>query len=459
MGNNSGETMKKLTRTLLSLALLILITPIAHAEVVILEQNGWKVGMGGFVEFDTIYDNTRSFLETAGNAAVARKGTFSGDNGRTQFSLRNSRLSFNVQVPETEGWKSRGFLEADFLGYDPNPASANFPANSESAFYSNPTNRIRQALITAESGSTQVLIGQTWSLFAWQPMFVLSSISVNPVDGSSYQRTARVAAIETFKLNDQNDLQAAASIERPSQRDGSIPNAVLGLRWMDHARTSGFTGPNSDIKVFPLSVGISGTYRNFEHASNAATSTSTNSNLPAFALAANVLLPIISSSDGKDTANTLTASGEFTAGRGYGDEFTSWTGGLSQTYADVGATATTTNTNIDPGLGGYNQSGEFDLVKLRTFNAQLQYHFIGKSFATLGYGQLYSSNISEFVGAPGVKSAAIYDRIEVKFINFGHDFTEHLRMALEFDHFNTHYVSDDSTHFDNRYILATYLRF
>jgi len=431
----------------------------SHAEVAIYNQDGWKVGFVGFVEFDSITDTTRSFLETVGNGAVARKNSFNGDNGRTQFSLRNSRLAFNILAPEVDGWKTRGFFENDFLGYDPNPANTNSPANSESAFYSSPTLRIRHAFLSAESGNLQILAGQTWSLFAWQPQYVLASISLNPISGTSFQRIARVGVIETLPLNDQNNLQVGASLERPSQRDGMIPNLVVAARWADQARKSGITGPSSDINAFPMSVGLSGTYRNFEHASAGTISTSDLIKLPAFAMAANILLPILASSDGKDVSNTLTLTGEFTAGRGYGDEFTNWTGGLAQTYTAGAATDTTNNTNIDPGLGGYTNSGSFDLVKLRTWNAQLQYHFEGKTFVTLGYGQLYSSNISDFVGAPGVSAANVYDRIEAKFFNIAHDFTAHVRMALEFDHFNTHYVSDGETNFDNRFMLASYFRF
>ena len=178
--------------------------------------------------------------------------------------------------------------------------------------------------------------------------------------------------------------------------------------------------------------------------------------MSAFALAVNAMVPILASSDGKDVSNTLTASGEFTTGRGYGDMFPSWTGGLSQTFT---AATATNNTNLDPGLGGYDVNGNFDLIKLRTFNAQLQYHLDGKTFVTGGYGQLFSSNISDFNGATGVTAAGLYDRSEAKFVNVGHDFTDHVRLAVEFDQFTTHYVSDGATAFDNRYMLASYFRF
>jgi hypothetical protein len=440
---------------LYAILFITLFPALSHAEVTIFSQDDWKVGLGGFIEFDSFYDTTRSFVETVGSGAVAKKGTYNGDNGRTQFSMRNTRLSFNVQAPEVDGWKTRGYLETDFLGYDPNPNSGNVGStqNSEAANQTNPTLRIRHAYIAADRGAFQLLVGQTWSLFGWQPVYVLSSISVNPVTGSSYQRTPRIGGLQTLQLSDTNSLQVGASIERPTQKDGKIPNLVVAARWLDNGRKSGFTGPNSDIKALPMSFGLSGTYRNFTPGSNGGT-TANGSSLSAFALAANALVPILTSSDGKDVSNTLTASGEFTAGRGYGDEFPSWSGGQAQAFTGAAPSATA-NTNLDTGIGGYNQAGNFDLIKLRTWNAQLQYHVDGKTFFTAGYGQLYSSNISDY--APAAASG-IYDRVQAKFVNVGHDFTSHVRLALEFDQFNTHYV-DGSTNFDNRYMLASYFRF
>lgn len=91
----------------------------AHAAVTVLDNNGWKVSLGGFLETDFIHDSTRSLTEIGQNGAIARPDALNGQSGRTQFSIRNSRLSFNVEAPEAEGWKARGYYEMDFLGFDP----------------------------------------------------------------------------------------------------------------------------------------------------------------------------------------------------------------------------------------------------------------------------------------------------------------------------------------------------
>ena len=78
---------------------------------------------------------------------------------------------------------------------------------------------------------------------------------------------------------------------------------------------------------------------------------------------------------------------------------------------------------------------------------------------TLGYGQIWSSNVSNFIGAVGVSNSGLYDRSESKFLNLVHDFNTAIRMAVEFDQFNTHYAFDGAVAHDNRYMLATYFRF
>src|SRR5690348_5604246 len=93
-------------------ALLVLTTScFSQASVTLLDKDQWKFLFGGFVEMDAFSDSTRSFTEVVGNNPVARSNTLAGDNGWTQFSLRNSRFSFSVLPPVTDDWKTKGYLE------------------------------------------------------------------------------------------------------------------------------------------------------------------------------------------------------------------------------------------------------------------------------------------------------------------------------------------------------------
>ena len=196
--------------------------------VTLADKDGWKVSFGGFVELDTFVDTTRSFYEVGGNRPIARGGTYQGDEGKTIFSIRNSRLAFDVVAPKTGDWMSRGYIEMDFLGYDPDPNSTTV-VNSEAAFFTNPTLRIRQAYLEERNGSFKLLAGQYWTLFGWEPYYVSSTDSTPPVAGVIYERTPQVTALNDFSLATDSRLQAAISISRPTQRDSMIPNFDAGL--------------------------------------------------------------------------------------------------------------------------------------------------------------------------------------------------------------------------------------
>src|ERR1700679_3151259 len=110
--------MKKVYLLLASLFAAFMAFSPAHAAQTLLDKDDWHIQLSGFVEFDSITDTTRSLLETPGNTPIDRAGTFNGSNGRTQFSIRNSRFALDVNAPPVDGVKSRGYLEMDFLGYD-----------------------------------------------------------------------------------------------------------------------------------------------------------------------------------------------------------------------------------------------------------------------------------------------------------------------------------------------------
>ena len=132
---------------------------------------------------------------------------------------------------------------------------------------------------------------------------------------------------------------------------------------------------------------------------------------------------------------------EGTLGGGYGDEFVGWTGGLSQTTNGTTVPATPTNPNLDAGLGGFDASGDFHVVQLRSFHASLQYHFPEgwDTFLTVGYGQLSANNVATLTGAT-------YDRAETLWANLFHDFSPQVRVGVEAGYYQTRYVSGDFAH-------------
>ena len=439
----------------------------AQAGIPIYDNSGWKVTVGGFIEMDTIHDSTRSFGEVAGNGAVARsRESVNGLNGREQFSVRDSRLGFQFEAPEVEGWKSKAFFEFDFLGFDPSPGSATTSAgNTEASFFNSPTLRPRHLYFMTESSGLQVLVGQTWNLFGWQGNYFVPTQQVMGIVGEAYNRTSQVKVQKLFDVGD-NSVQTAISANRPVQKDGNLPDIEAGLRWVHNGRSGGYNGSQTGVeKVQPLSVALTGLWRQFKVPSVAIAPDGNQTSLSAWAMSVDALLPIIASSDNKDVSNTLTLGGEYTFGKGYGDQFGGFTGGMSNPLSSsTAATTAESKVNLDAGIGGYDANNNFALIKLRTWNAWLQYHLPAatRTWFSIGYSNLYSSNIGNFTTAANTNKFAngnyAYNKNEMYFGNVGHDLTNQIRIAAEYAYTGTTYV-DTTKAPNNRYQLNGYFVF
>jgi hypothetical protein len=438
----------------------------AHAALTLLDKDSWKFTTGGFIEFDAINDSTRSFTEVIGSGPVTRVDDASGNgaNGRTQFSLRNSRFYFNVEAPSFDGFKPRGYLEFDLLGFDPSPGSS----NTEAGLYNNPTLRMRHGYMLLEKDDFQLLVGQTWMLLGWQPYYFLNTVNVAPIPATLYGRTAQIRAMQTMPLGRDTNLQAAVAMMRPPQRDASFPGFEAGLRWSTEGRKSGFTGGSTGpVKTQPLSLGLSGTLREFRVQSSSGPS-SDSTTFPGAAVALNTLIPVIASPDGKDVGNTLSLLGEVSTGDGYGDQFTSYTGGLasplsnSSTAATANKTAAARNLNLDAGIGDFDANGAFHLIHLLTYNLQFQYHFSSESrtWIDAGYSRIYSNNVGTLVSTSGRTSANTipYVSDDAFFANVFHNFSDQFRGGLEYLFVRTKYF-DNAIAQDNRYQASLWFLF
>jgi len=126
-------------KLLIPILMLAIFESSAFGAVTLLDGD-WKIKLGGFIEFDSITDSTRSLTEIIGNNPVDRPGTYAGNNGRTQFSIRNSRLAFSIEAPKIEETiNNRAYFEFDFLGYDQNPSNTtNSVGTNEASFFNNP---------------------------------------------------------------------------------------------------------------------------------------------------------------------------------------------------------------------------------------------------------------------------------------------------------------------------------
>ena len=410
---------------------------------------GVKVEIHGFAELDLIGDDTQSFKEAVGNAAVAKAGTTAGDNGQMLASPRNSRLAFLATAPEMDGWKSKGYLELDFLGYDPAPnyaapSTTAAPNNTEAAFYSQPGIRIRHAYVDAQKDGWDIMAGQFWTLFGFQADTMLGSMTPGlALPGELFQRTPQVRVSKSF--GDDAKLQLSVAADRPEESGSMVPNFDGGIRFSLGSLKGRFALPTNPVNAVPFSIGLSGTLRNYAYGT-AGSNVNLNQGAQGQAVAADAMIPVLPLDDQGD-GPSLVLAGEWTAGTGDGDQLFGWTGGTAP------LSAAANGINLDAGVAGFS-GANFTLLDLQSWQGQLQFH-LPKScatFITAGYGETYSDNVGTVAGT--------YNDESVMFANVVHDFNPNVRAGVEYDRFDTHYIAGagfDAV--DHRVLVTSWYRF
>jgi hypothetical protein len=112
---------------------------------------------GGFLDFAAFYRSTNvgSGIATAFGAIPFNNQLPQGRLSETHLSAQYSRLSLKVDAPLPRSTSLTGYVEADFLGFQ--PANAYQTANSNSL-------RMRVFWADLRRGKWEVLAGQEWSL-------------------------------------------------------------------------------------------------------------------------------------------------------------------------------------------------------------------------------------------------------------------------------------------------------
>lgn len=415
------------------LILAILFSGALQAEPLRLSRGAWRLDIGGFAEASFTDDSRASFLESVGDLPARGPDTPRGTEPRRTLSLRHSRVNFTLAPSEDHTWHPKAVLELDLMG---NRVSPSFNDWTDT-YYTVISPRIRHLYFSAEHDGLQYRTGQDWSLFGWQPSYFVTTVSAPPGPGVIYQRTRQFTLIQTLRSH-ARQLQLGLSFASASQKAGGVPNLDFGAKFSLEKRRSGFASATGPVQTEPLSFALSGTARQFATGSTSAISDDLKK-VRAFAGAANLLVPLLASPDGQETARTLTLTAEFSAGTGHGGVFPDWSGNIPQ-MPFVATTPAQAQTHLDPGYGGFDSGGDFHLFRLESWNAQLQYHFSSQhpTFTTLGHAQLSVKNIAGL--GPVAPGSQAYDRVSMSFLNLIHDVSNNWRAAVEFAEFNTRYI-------------------
>jgi hypothetical protein len=417
----------------------------------------WSTSLYGFAEADYIYDTTQSYIEYPGNTQVARPGTYAGDHPRMQFSPRFSRIGLRMRAPETHGIRASALVETDFLqssaagtGLTVTSGSSTTSSayGSEQSFYTNPVLRIRHMYLKLETPVVDLLFGQFWQLFGWQPLYMPATTQIQGMPGELFARTPQLRASRTIGAHGPVTLEIAASAARPPQRDSGVPEGEGGLRLMFNRFRGMYTSGATNTAPVPASIAVTGDLR---HVSLPEFSATPTQSVPktGTAIAGNVFLPIIPA-DEAHKGNSLSIVGQAAYGYGIADLFTSLTGGVGFPALPnpTGASPEPVySADIDPGIVTYDRNGNLHFIQWLALLGGVQYYFPrldGRLFVSANYSHMVSPNTRDYFPS----SSAVTSSFDWWDVTLMGDLTDAVRMGVEYAYTRDTYL--DGVHAGNQ---------
>jgi hypothetical protein len=409
----------------------------------------WTLTFFGFIEADTIADSTRSYNDAIGSAIVARSDTYDGRVGRTQLSMRNTRLGMAFASPVIAGVRPSAVLEGDFFGNQPSSP----PSTSESAYYDSPTFRIRHAYLKLQNDVVDVLAGQTYDLFGWQNYFSPCTAEFLGLPNMVFSREPQVRLSHSFGARGPVSVDVAVAAVRPGQRDSQVPDGDAGLRLSVNGWKGITTPGNVGTVALPLSIGVSARVRQFKVDAFTPPPTQTSNQISGWGLSVDALIPIIPADNANDRANRLTLTGSFVTGTGIADLLTTGGGASFPTLPNPAQASPPPayTADVDNGLVTFDKLGVLHTINWRAFKAGLQYYLPGSGRVILAanYTQAHSSNMAQLFPMGGAEIellGAVADTSRYADVNLFWDATPAVRFGLSAQYTQVHYLDGDQPH-------------
>jgi hypothetical protein len=336
------------------------------------EAAGWGVSLYGFAELDGMYDTTRSFSsEGSNNNTLARPNTFAGDNPQTQFSIRNSRIGFDLKAPDVGSVKTSGVIEWDFFGTQ--------SSSTQNDLYTNAIPRLRMFYVKVQDPIVDVLAGQYHDLYGWGGAgFYPNSVAYLPLLGEIYHRNPQLRLSKVLG-GDAVSLEIAVAAVRPVQTASVMPDGQAGIK----LNVNGFRGaatPGASRPVSaPFGIGISAVGRRLS-VTDFAQIPGNEHTVFAGGVAGNLFLPIVPAHgpDKEDLSNALSLTVEGSMGTGVADLYPGLTGGVmfpSLPNPQLLLPVPVYTPNVDPGIATYDTNNVLQTINWSSVVGNLHYHF------------------------------------------------------------------------------------
>jgi hypothetical protein len=406
----------------------------------------WAVTFYGFIEADYITDSTRSYNDAIGANLVARDDTYEGRVGRTQFSMRNTRLGLLFESPALGGIHPSALLEADFFGNQPGSP----PDVSEASYFGNPALRIRHAYLKLQGGLVDVLAGQTYDVFGWQNYFSPCSVEFLGLPNQVFSRSTQLRLGRTFGAGGPISLDVAVSAARPAQRDSTVPDLQAGIR-LGVNGWKGITTPgNVGTIVSPLSVGVSGVSRQFKVDAFAPPPPQRSNHISGWGVSVDALVPVIPAASADDRGNRLTLIGSFVMGTGIADLITAGGGARFPTLQNPGQATPPPvySPDIDNGLVTFDLLGVLHTIDWQAYKVGLQYYLppTGRVILSLNYTHAHSKNLRQLFPQGGAEIellGSVADTTRYADMNVFWDATPAVRFGVSGQYTEVQYLGVD----------------
>jgi hypothetical protein len=296
-------------------------------------------------------------------------------------------------------------------------------------------------------------MGQTYDVFGWQNYFFPCSAEFLGLPNQLFSRNMQLRLSRTFTTSAAVSFDVAVAAVRPAQRDAEVPDVNGGVRISLDSWKGISTPGNVGTVALPLSIGVSGTVRQFKVNAFTPPPVQNSNSATGWGLSIDALVPIIPAASADDRGNRLTLVGSFVTGTGIADLITSDGGARFPTLPNPAQANPPPlyDADIDNGLVSFDAQGLLHSIDWQAFRVGLQYYLppTGRLIFSANYTQSHSDNLAKLFPKGGAEIellSNVADTSRYVDANLFWDATPAVRIGLSGQYTEVKYLDGSKPH-------------